>query len=152
VRDEPGNKPFAAYLPARIVLNIFRMTLIVGTLLVLLAAGGSLALGHFLHRRFPPRPFPVRQAVPGAFRSLSQRAFCRLSQEHRLSTVQHEGTFLALRLQENDLVALFYLPGNFFCELYVDVECPGMVRLCTFTCTAYLEDYLEYISLIELAL
>jgi hypothetical protein len=77
-------------------------------------------------------------------------AFRTLPLDEQLPLVWVKGTFLGYRRAGVYRVALYYMKGNFFCELFWHSESLQMHRLRTFTSTAYLTEYLSAISLDDL--
>jgi hypothetical protein len=80
----------------------------------------------------------------------SHYAFRALSLEQQLPLVWQEGTYLARRWKEEDTVALYHMPGGFFCEVYLDEETGTLLRTRTFTSARCLENYTPYILLGDL--
>lgn len=75
--------------------------------------------------------------------------FNQLPYERQLVAVFDTGTFLARRWEEEDGIGLYYLPGEFFVELYYDTHANKLVRLRSFSSAEPLEDYAVYMQLPE---
>jgi hypothetical protein len=75
--------------------------------------------------------------------------FNSLPYERQLVAVFDTGTFLARRWEEEDGINLYYLPGDFFVEVYYDTHVNQIVHLRSFTSAAPLENYTLSIELPE---
>ena len=82
---------------------------------------------------------------------LSAAEFRVLPFVERLGIVLGEGTYLATRYEEEDIIKLYHVT-SFFVEVYYDPKSNHLHQCFAFTSVDGLEDYTAYVRLGELGL
>ena len=77
---------------------------------------------------------------------LSLAKFQALTRVDQLGVVLNEGTYLATRYEEEDMINLYHL-GSFFVEVYYDPEINHLHECRSFTDIEGLDNYTVYVGL-----
>lgn len=73
--------------------------------------------------------------------------FQKLSFPEQLHCLWTHGTFLTWRWETVSRIGIYHLPGNFFCELHLNLTNHNILAIKSFSSSLYLNDYISSFDL-----